>query len=101
MSARLHTVYIAPDEAHFQPKINDIYLFLHENVCCVYSLEAPHRGASNEYTQHMFSWRNKKNISLIRPLIWSDYAKTKADLGFGSPHIALSPCSCVVTETDL
>ena len=25
-----------------------------------YSLEAPHRGASNEYPQHMFSSRNKK-----------------------------------------
>ena len=27
-----------------------------------YSLEAPHRGTSNEYPQHMFSSRNKKNI---------------------------------------
>ena len=26
-------------------------------------LEAPRRGASNEYPQHMFSWRNKKNIN--------------------------------------
>ena len=25
-----------------------------------YSLEAPRWGASNEYPQHMFSWRNKK-----------------------------------------
>ena len=23
-----------------------------EIVCCVYSLESPHRGNSNEYTQH-------------------------------------------------
>ena len=36
------------------------FLFLHENICCGYSLEAPQRGASNEYPQHMFSWRNKK-----------------------------------------
>ena len=28
----------------------------------VYSLEVPHRGTSNEYPQHMFSSRNKKNI---------------------------------------
>ena len=28
-----------------------------------YSLEAPRRGASNEYPQHMFSWRNKKKIA--------------------------------------
>ena len=32
-----------------------------------YSLEAPLRGASNEYPQHIFSWRNKKNIFLICP----------------------------------
>ena len=25
------------------------FLFLDENICCGYSLEAPHRGASNEY----------------------------------------------------
>ena len=28
------------------------FLFYHEIVCCVYSLESPHRGDSNEYTQH-------------------------------------------------
>ena len=27
-----------------------------------YSLEVPRRGTSNEYPQHMFSSRNKKNI---------------------------------------
>ena len=29
------------------------FLFLHENLCCEYSLEAPRRGASNEYPQHV------------------------------------------------
>ena len=38
-------------------------LFLHENICCGYSLEAPPRGASNEDPQHMFSGRNKKKIN--------------------------------------
>ena len=28
-----------------------------------YSLEAPCQGTSNEYPQHMFLWRNKKNIN--------------------------------------
>ena len=27
-------------------------IFYHGIVCCVYSLESPHRGDSNEYTQH-------------------------------------------------
>ena len=27
-------------------------LFHHGIVCCVYSLESPRRGDSNEYTQH-------------------------------------------------
>ena len=30
----------------------EIFLFYREIVCCVYSLELPHRGNSNEYTQH-------------------------------------------------
>ena len=30
-----------------------------------------HRGTSNEYPQHMLSWRNKKNIMWIPPLICS------------------------------
>ena len=31
-----------------------------KKTCCGYSLEVPHRGASKEYSQHMFLWRNKK-----------------------------------------
>ena len=38
---------------------------LHKNICCGYSLETPHRGTSNEYPQHMFLWRNKKNYPRI------------------------------------
>ena len=44
------------------------FLLLSKNICCGYSLEAPHRGASNKYPQHMFLWRNKKNIMWI-PLL--------------------------------
>ena len=29
------------------------FLFLHENICCGYSLEVPQRGTSNEYLQHI------------------------------------------------
>ena len=60
---------IALNKIVFESKIIDNFLFLHENICCGYSLEAPHRGASNEYPQHMFSWRNKKNIDLVPSLI--------------------------------
>ena len=28
-----------------------IFLFYHQIVCCMYSLELPHWGSSNEYTQ--------------------------------------------------
>ena len=53
----------------------EVFLFLHKNICCGYSLEAPRRGASNEYPQHMFLWGNKKNINVfglkIKCLIWS------------------------------
>ena len=30
----------------------EIFLLYYEIVCCVYSLESPHRGDSNKYTQH-------------------------------------------------
>ena len=55
----------------FNPKVLIFFLFLHENICCGYSLEASHWGTSNEYPQYMFSWRNNKNIYLIPTLIWS------------------------------
>ena len=42
------------------------FSFLDENICCGYSLEAPRRGASNEYPQHMFLSRNKKDISIFQ-----------------------------------
>ena len=40
-------------------------------TCFGYSLEVPHWGMSNKYQQHMFLWRNKKNIYLDNPLIYS------------------------------
>ena len=36
------------------------FLFLHENICCGYSLEAPRRGTSNVYPQHMFPGEIRK-----------------------------------------
>ena len=47
------------------------FLSLNKNICCGYSLEVPQGGTSNEYPQHMFSWRNKISIMLLLPLIWS------------------------------
>ena len=34
-------------------------------TCCGYSIEAPHRGASDEYPQHMFLWRTGENYPVI------------------------------------
>ena len=41
------------------------FLFLHENICCGYSLEVPQWGTSNEYQQHTFSCGNKKIIDTV------------------------------------
>ena len=54
--------------AFFNPKVLIFFLLLHKNIRCWYSLEAPHRGASNEYPQYMFSWRNKKLFTGYPPL---------------------------------
>ena len=57
--------------AYFNKKSINIFLFLHENICCGYSLKAPNVGTSTEYPQYMFSWRNKKNICLeFYPVIY-------------------------------
>ena len=88
---------IATDKAFFfHPKMLISFLFLHENICCGYSLEAPWRGASNEYPQHMFSWRNKKNIMWIPPLICS-YGSSCMYILLGLKTVShLVPCkSCL------
>ena len=64
--------------AFFIQKMLISFLFLNKNIRCGYSLEAPRRGASNEYPQHMFSSRNKKNIMWIPPLICSYSCKRAA-----------------------
>ena len=37
------------------------FYFFNMKVCCVFSLESPHRGDSNEYTQYTIFNMNKKN----------------------------------------
>ena len=50
----------------FQPNsidsLSNEYTFLHENIPCRYSLEAPQCGAFNEYPQHRFSLISQKYI---------------------------------------
>ena len=42
--------------------LRDIFLiFFNKKVCCVFSLESPRRGDSNEYTQYTIFNMNKKN----------------------------------------
>ena len=42
-------------------KNSDIFLISAQNIDCMYSLEPPQWGGSNEYLQSMFLSRNKKN----------------------------------------
>ena len=45
----------------------DIFsIFFNMKVCCVFSLESPHRGDSNEYTQYTI-FNIKKKITLNYP----------------------------------
>ena len=52
-----------------QPKILDIFLISPWKHMLWFSIEAPQRGTSNEYPQHMFLWRSKKNIMWIPAFI--------------------------------
>ena len=40
------------------------------NVCCVYSLELPHRGDSNEYTQYIYKIKEENLPKLSVYRIW-------------------------------
>ena len=46
---------------HFQMKIFNSLTFA-QNIDCVYTLEPPQRGGSNEYPQSMFWSKNKKKM---------------------------------------
>ena len=61
---------LSPDKVFFSNEKYQCFLFVHENVCYGYSFEVPLRGASDEYPQHKFSWRNKKKC-YDRYAIWS------------------------------
>ena len=47
----------------------EIFLFYHENVCCMYSSESPHRGNSNEYIQHTIIVKEIKKTLNYRYLL--------------------------------
>ena len=49
------------------------------NVCCVFLLESPHRGYSNEYTQHTIVNIRKKTVLNFIPNM-----KMSAAMGFFS-----------------
>ena len=67
---------MAPDKMVY-PKDN--FLTSARKHILWFSLEAPRRGASNEYLQHMFPCRNKKNSNNFRMknrpylVLWSVY----------------------------
>ena len=53
--------------SYYATKIYVVVLIRSTLMRCLYSLEAPQWGTSNEYPQHMFLWRNKRNIFQIPP----------------------------------
>ena len=68
-----------------QKKNDDIFLISPQKKHMLwYSLEVPQQGASDEYPQRRFSWRDKKNIFLILPFILS------YELNYGHPIAMLS-----------
>ena len=50
---------LSPKNENFQIKDSDSFHVSAQNIDCGYSLEPPHRGGSNEYSQSMFLSRNK------------------------------------------
>ena len=56
--------------------IGIFFIFFNMKVCCVFSLESPHRGDSNEYTQYTIFNMKKKNPKIIPNLqLWAVFSK--------------------------
>ena len=73
-----------------QETFRDIFsIFLSMKVCCVFSLESPHRGDSNEYTQYTI-FNIKKKITL-------NYSKSAA-MGFFPKGLKNELDTAVVNE---
>ena len=50
------------------------FIFFNMKVCCVFSLESPHRGDSDENTQYTIFNMNKKNIPNLH--LWAFFQGT-------------------------
>ena len=84
----------------FHPKNADIFLISRRKHMLWSSLEAPRQGTSNEYPQHMFSSRNKKNIMWIPPLICSyDFQSEQCSLS-DSNFVSLAIQNAARENTD-
>ena len=57
-------------------------------VCCVYSLESPHRGDSNEYSQHTITVYKIEKHSLNYRHLLPDLASWLTLSGSNYPHIS-------------
>ena len=60
--------------------VNLFFLFLLQNIDCVYTLEPPRRGGSNKYPQSMFWSKNKKNIQKNLSKIFNFYNLGKVSI---------------------
>ena len=74
---------MARDKALFLPASIDMFShFSTKRNLLWYLLVASCQGASNEYTQHIFSWRSKKNIAEVllmstrNMFLWRNKKKT-------------------------
>ena len=54
MPIQIYWKFYHPKHENFQIKNSDIFHISAQNIDCVYSLELPHWGSSNEYPQSMF-----------------------------------------------
>ena len=68
LTSYIRLLYIAPDKVlFFQPKNINIFLFLHENICCGTYDKALLLSTHNI----CFHTEIRKNIFLLLPLFWS------------------------------
>ena len=71
------TGVVEANESQVRRHIRDVFsIFFNVKVCCVFSIESPHRGDSNENTQYIiFNIKIKSHLIIPNLQLWDFIAR--------------------------
>ena len=99
---QIYTAFLLGFGKLAQSKVHTYILFLDKNMCCGYSLEAPHQGTSNEHHNKCFHSEIRKLSILFswkKCLIWS-YSRVNDTVYWERPQWGLASLYTLLSNTN-